>query len=216
VNAFLVWGGGGHGKVVADLIRATGGTIIGFVDADPDKLGLVVEPGGSRVVLTEAEFLAGIAAGDPLPERASAVAIAIGENRRRFDGFCRLRDRVQMPPVVHDSAIVSTSSRIGPATVLMPNVVVNAETRIGAAVIVNTGAIVEHDCVIGDGAHLAPRSAIAGAVTIGERVLLGLGAVVIPGRSIGDDAVVGAGGVVVRDIEPAVTVAGSPARRLHR
>ena len=31
---FLLWGAGGHGKVVAHLVRATGGTVAGFVDGD--------------------------------------------------------------------------------------------------------------------------------------------------------------------------------------
>ena len=52
VGPLIVWGAGGHGKVVADLVRAAGGRTLGFVDADPDKLGREVEPGGGRVVMT--------------------------------------------------------------------------------------------------------------------------------------------------------------------
>ncbi|MBX6332487.1 MAG: acetyltransferase, partial [Gemmatimonadaceae bacterium] len=34
----LVWGAGGHGKVVADLIRLTGHHLVGFADRDEGKL----------------------------------------------------------------------------------------------------------------------------------------------------------------------------------
>ena len=42
----LIWGGGGHGKVVADLVRATGREVAGFADRDAAKVGRMVEPGG--------------------------------------------------------------------------------------------------------------------------------------------------------------------------
>jgi hypothetical protein len=36
-EAFLIWGGGGHGKVIADLVRACGFEVLRFVDADASK-----------------------------------------------------------------------------------------------------------------------------------------------------------------------------------
>jgi hypothetical protein len=35
----LIWGAGGHGKVVADLVRALGHELAGYVDADAGRLG---------------------------------------------------------------------------------------------------------------------------------------------------------------------------------
>ncbi|MBV9108419.1 MAG: hypothetical protein JO306_03305, partial [Gemmatimonadetes bacterium] len=79
----LVWGGGGHGKVVADAARAAGWTVTGFVDRDASLVGRVVEPGGARVVLDEGALRALLAAGR-LAGQADAVAVAVGDNRTRL------------------------------------------------------------------------------------------------------------------------------------
>lgn len=205
----LIVGGGGHGKVVADMARACGHEVVGFADVDASKLGKVVEPGGARVLLTQAELLA--ATEDTLPFGATAIALAVGNNRARLVLSGSL-DARSLPALVHPSAIVSPSAAIGAGTVVLPAAVVNAAARIGAAVIVNTAAVVEHDCVLGDGVHVSPGAVLAGGVTVGARGWIGAGATVIPGVRIGEDVVVGAGAVVTRDVPEGVTVVGVPAR----
>jgi maltose O-acetyltransferase len=54
------------------------------------------------------------------------------------------------------------------------------------------------------------------SVMIGRNVWIGGGAILLPGITVGDDAVIGAGSVVTRDVAPSATVAGNPARLLHR
>jgi maltose O-acetyltransferase len=49
-------------------------------------------------------------------------------------------------------------------------------------------------------------------VRIGSDAWIGGGAIILPGVTIGDGAVIGAGSVVTRDVAPAQTVAGNPAR----
>jgi sugar O-acyltransferase (sialic acid O-acetyltransferase NeuD family) len=213
MSRFLIWGGGGHGKVIADLVRALGHEIVGFVDADPDKMDREVEPGGGRVVISEASFLRCIEEGDLLPEGADAVALAIGDNRRRVDAMSRLRPE-RIPALVHPGAVVSPSARIGEGSVVFARAVIHASARVGAGVIVNTAAVVEHDCVVSDGAHLAPASVLAGGARVGEMSWIGAGAVVIQGRTVGREVMVGAGAAVISDVADRTTVVGVPARQM--
>lgn len=206
----LIWGAGGHGKVVADVARALGYTVVGYVDADPARLGRVVEPGGAEVVLMEEQFLTRLReGGTDLP--ADTLALAIGSNEVRLD---RLREAgdLSFPVLSHPTATISPSARIGRGTVVMPRAVINANARIGEGVIVNTSAIIEHDCVIGDGAHISPGAVLAGGVHVGAGSWVGAGAVVIQGVRIGANVVVGAGAVVIRDLTDGVTAVGVPAR----
>jgi sugar O-acyltransferase (sialic acid O-acetyltransferase NeuD family) len=214
-DLFLVWGGGGHGRVVADVARAGGATVVGFIDRDAAKVGLRISPSGDSVVLEEAGFLDHVKAGRSLPYSATGVALGIGDNAQR--SRCRGRlDATLLPPVVHPAAIVSPSARIGPGAVVMPNVVVNAGAQIGAGAILNTACVIEHDCVIGEDAHVSPGAILAGAVKVGAGAWVGAGATVIPGVSIGEWAVIGAGAVVIRDVPAGVTVVGNPARTIPR
>jgi sugar O-acyltransferase (sialic acid O-acetyltransferase NeuD family) len=206
---FLVWGGGGHGKVLADLIRALGHQVCGFVDADPAKHDALVEPGGGRVLVAQDHLLRCAGAGG-YPLEATAVALAIGDNRARSRCLAGLGP-LRAPPLVHPSAAVSPSAAVGRGSVVFPGAVLNAAAVLGDAVIVNSRAVVEHDCMVGDGAHVSPGAVLCGDVRVGPRSWVGAGSILIPGVRIGADVVVGAGAVVIRDVPDGSTVIGNPA-----
>ena len=211
----LIWGGGGHGKVVADLVRATGREVAGFADRDAAKLGHVVEPGGGRVTLAEGDLCRALRSGAILPEGASAVALGMGDNAARLERARLVLDAdhgVSLPPFVHPAATVSPSVTLGAGAVVFAGAIINAAARIGIAAVVNSGAIIEHDCVIGDGTHITPGATLTGGVRVGSTCLIGARAVLLPGVSVGDEAVVGAGAVVHRDVPAGACVAGVPAR----
>jgi UDP-perosamine 4-acetyltransferase len=212
---FVIWGAGGHGRVVADVIRAAGHVVVGYVDRDAGKLGAVVEPGGAAVLCGEEELMQGLATGAGLPEGATALALGVGANTLRW-ACVRLVPPAWLPPVVHPAAMVSPSARLGEGTVVFPGAIVNAAACVGRGVIVNSGAIVEHDCTVGDGAHVAPGAVLTGNVTVGRTALIGARAVVLPGVAVGDGGTVGSGAVVARNVPAGATVAGVPARILSR
>jgi sugar O-acyltransferase (sialic acid O-acetyltransferase NeuD family) len=200
---WLVWGGGGHGAVVAAAIRAGGDVVVGFADQVATGDGF----------FTEASLKASFSQGHPLPGGASRVALGIGENLIR-QSVLQLMEAEQSPAIVHPTAWVEPDATIGWATVILPHALVHSRARIGAAVIINSGAIIEHDCVIGDAVHMSPGAVATGGVVIDDGAWVGAGAVILPGIRIGASAVVGAGAVVTRDVPPRITVAGNPAREL--
>jgi sugar O-acyltransferase (sialic acid O-acetyltransferase NeuD family) len=215
MNRYLIWGSGGHGKVVADLIRATGGEVVGFVDRDAERLGLQVEPGGGRVVMTEDVIQGSRDAADVIVDTADSVAVAIGANSRRLE-CVRLLGPACAGALRHPSAIISPSVETGQGSVVFPGVVINAAAVIGDAVIANSACVIEHDCRIGDGVHISPGAVLAGGVTVGPRTWIGAGATIIQGITIGADATVGAGAVVIRDVPDGATVVGVPAAPVRR
>lgn len=211
----LIWGAGGHGKVVADLVRAAGHAVAGYADVDQAKWGVVVEPGGATVVISEADLVQLLDQGGPLPCRATAIALALGDNDARLRSAKRAA-RALMPALVHPAATVSESAQLGRGTVVFAGAVVNAAANIGSAAIINTSAVIEHDCTIGDGAHIAPGAVLTGGVNVGQGTLVGARAVVLPGVTIEADALIGAGSVVAGDVKTGMVVAGVPARVLRQ
>jgi sugar O-acyltransferase (sialic acid O-acetyltransferase NeuD family) len=206
----LVWGAGGHGRVVADVAVSAGYCVSGFIDADPAKLGKQVGSAGLAVIVTEQDFL-----DDRATWGTTAVALGIGDNAARMRAHALLHASL-LPPLIHHSAVISPSARLGAGTVIMPSVIVNTDAIIGDGVILNSGCIVEHDCRIAAGVHVSPGAVLAGAVHLHEESWVGAGATVIPGCSIGSRSIIGAGAVVTSDLPPGGIFAGVPARAITR
>jgi sugar O-acyltransferase (sialic acid O-acetyltransferase NeuD family) len=205
----VVYGASGHGKVVADIARLAGLELAGFLDDDPAKLG------GVHFGFTVLSWEVILRQHERTPELG--VALGIGDNARREACFARLvAAGLTVPCLVHPSAVIAASSRLGAGTVVMAGAVVNPDAMVGEGCILNTGSVVEHDDRLGRFVHLSPNAALGGGVSIGHRTHIGLGSVVLPGVAIGDDVRVGAGAVVHRPVADAATVVGIPAHPIAR
>jgi sugar O-acyltransferase (sialic acid O-acetyltransferase NeuD family) len=198
----VVYGAGGHGKVVAEILLAGGQQIAGFLDDNPALTGSVLL---GFPVLLAAEWLE--------KNTGAQVALGIGNNSQRQGAAQQItKFGGQLITAIHPGAIVAGSARVGSGVLIMPAAALNAECHVADGVIINTGAIVEHDVKVGRYAHLAPRSVLGGGVEIGDFAQIGIGAVVLPGKRIGDHAVIGAGAVVVDDVPSGAVAYGVPAR----
>lgn len=204
-NLLLIWGGGGHGKVVLDIARSTGRfEHIAFLDDDRARAG---------VAFCDCPLLGGP---EQLPRFVeSDFVVALGDNRTRARCFARaLRNGLWPAALVHSSAVISPSAEIRPGTVVLPGAIVNAGVVVGENCIINSGAVIEHDCRIEAHVHIAPRAVLGGGVSVGPFSHVGMGAIVLPGARVGEESVVGAGAVVLKEAPAHCTVVGVPAKVL--
>jgi acetyltransferase EpsM len=204
-----VYGAGGHGKVVADLLVSRDEKeFAGFVDDREELWGAKVM---GFPVLGGGEWLRGEAGSTRI-----AVALGVGDNAsRKWIGENYANWGVEILTAVHPKAAVSRAASVGRGTVVMANATINADAVVGEGVIVNSGAVVEHDVKVGEYAHVAPNAAMGGGSSLGAFSHLGIGASVLPGVRIGAHTVVGAGAVVVKNLPDDVVAIGVPSR-IHR
>jgi acetyltransferase EpsM len=198
---FVIYGAGGHARVVLDAARMAGIYPKTFVD--------------DNSICNDVDGIPVLSSGDPWWSNLSkfAFVVAIGENEARARVYQTLLIRGGIPTtVVHPSAIISSRSKIGLGSVVMPGTVVNSGTEIGVNSIINTCCSVDHDSRIGDHVHICPGARLAGGVRVGSLSMVGTGACVIPGIKIGIKTLVGAGSVVVRDLPDNCKALGNPAR----
>lgn len=209
----ILWivGAGGHAAVVADAARSTGAWsgVAFFDDLWPE-----MRSADGCEVLGNLDMLRRMVSASGWPTGQQAV-VGIGHNATRLGLSREVLDLGgTLATVVHTTAVISPSARLGAGSVVFAKAVVNPHSRLGLGCIVNTGAIVDHDVAIDDGVHICPGVALAGNVTVGELATIGIGTCVIQGIRIGQRATVGAGTTVIRDVEAETTVAGNPARRI--
>ncbi len=198
----LIYGAGGHGKVVFDCCKRLGFNVLGFIDDDSSKTKNIDLP------VFRKEFL---------HKFKGFIALGIGNNSARKKIYQEInRANLNILTIIDINATVSSFSTIGNGTVVFPKAVINNSAKIGVGCIINTGAIVEHDCIIGDFSHISPNAALAGGVMIGNLTQIGIGAVVKENTKIGNNVIVGAGAVVVKDIPDNVIVIGNPAKVLRK
>jgi UDP-perosamine 4-acetyltransferase len=205
-NSVVLIGGGGHAKVIADILDRTGAPIAGCVC-----------PRGSSQ-LPDIPWLAeDIDLETILARGLHLVHIAIGDNSIR-QRLCRsvVARGFRLASAISPEAVVSTRATLGQGVAVMPGVVVNAYARIGECAILNTCASVDHDCDVGAFAHVAPGCRVAGNVVIGEGSFIGTGCSIIPGMHVGEWSVLGAGSVVIQSVPDRVTAVGVPARVVKR
>ena len=195
-NAIIVYGAGGHGKALIDLIRAEGTyPILGIIDdnipAGTSVMGVPVL-GGHNSLKRLAEQGVHLA--------ANAVG-GIGDIQSRIKVFERLEQvGFSCPSLVHPAAFVEPSAVLAYGVQVMPFAYVGSESHVGFGVIVNTGAIVSHDCTLGDYANLSPGAILAGEVNVGSAVLIGMGVTVNLRVKVGDRARIGNGATVKGDV----------------
>ena len=122
----FVYGAGGHGKVVADILMSTGDTeLAGFADDREELWGTKIL---GLPVVGNGEWLRREAASSRV-----AVALGVGEgsSRQLIMERCS-QSGMEILTLVHPAATVARSAQLGPGTVVMAGAIINAEAKIGS------------------------------------------------------------------------------------
>ena len=195
----VIYGAGGHSRVVAALVQALGWRVHGFYDDSFAGLELIQ---GAPVRGTFAAMAQAL-------EVTDQAAIALGDSQRRQEAFFRVRAwGFRLPAFVHPWARIEREARVGDGAIVCLGAMVGTQAVVGQGAIVNTGAIIDHESCLGDFSHLAPGVAVAGRTKLGARVFVGMNACVADGLHVGDDAVIGAGSVVLADVPAGAKILG--------
>ena len=188
MKSIYIYGGGGHGQVVADIAQAVGYEQIIFLD----------DAGANKF-------------DEALPKKD--IIVAVGNNLIRHHLCKRVTDAgFNLVSLIHPSAVVSPKAKIAAGVVVMPRAVINAWATLEEGVIVNTAAVVEHHCMLHAYSNLCPNVSLAGNVIVGEHTDIGIGSCAIQGMRIGAYSLIGAGSVIVNHVEDNILAFGNPAR----
>lgn len=134
----IILGAGGYGRTVADIAAQTDryDRICFLDDSSTDAIGICAEYQNFKEINTE-------------------YYPAFGNNVFRLEWMKKLQqDGCTITTIIHPSAYVSPTAKLGVGSVIMPGAIVNTGTVVKEGCIINCGAIVDHDCVLGEGVHV--------------------------------------------------------------
>jgi acetyltransferase EpsM len=195
-TAILVYGGGGHGKSVIELLRAIGTyRVVGVLD---DGL----QAGGA---LLDVPIVGGQEELGKLYQQGVHLAVnavgGIGNVAIRIQVFERLAEAgFACPAVAHPTAFIEPSAKLSAGVQVFPHAYIGSEAKSGFGSIINTGAIVSHDCQLGNYVNISPGAMLAGEVQVGDGALIGMGATINLRAKIGAGARIGNGATVKSDV----------------
>ena len=203
----VIVGSGGHARVLIDCLQLIGREVLFCTEISPELYGQLVDgvliKGPDELILDlDCEKV----------QLANGIG-SIGEPSRRQKVYERFTEKgFEFASVIHPTAAVSGSVKIGEGVQIMAGAVAQSGATISHNTILNTAATIDHDCQIGPHCHIAPRATLSGAVVVGKRSHIGTGANVIQAIHIGEGCVVGAGATVVKNLSDGTVAVGTPAK----
>jgi sugar O-acyltransferase (sialic acid O-acetyltransferase NeuD family) len=200
----IIVGAGGFGREMyhwaRDCFAAEQYRIKGFLSAKPTDLE------GFEI---KAPIL-----GDPMqyiPQANDRFLFAIGlidVKRRLIDAL--VSKGAQFERLVHPTAIVCNTAKLGAGVVICPFVTVSDSVRVDDFAMLNFYASCGHDAQVGAYSVLCPYATLNGFAVIEEEVFMGTHSTVTPSRRVGHHSKISANSLVSQNTQPHTLVFGVP------
>ena len=204
IQNIAIIGGGGHSKVVVDIIntqRHINYNIIGYFD-DNERSNLYNMPylgKINKIKNCESKIYYVIAIGN------------IGIRRQIYKQYNKLR----YISLIHPKSIVSQSAIIEEGTVICAGAIIQPKVKIGRCCIINTNSNIDHESIICDFVNINPSATLCGNVLIGKNTIVGANATIIEKIKIGECNIIGAGSVIIRNTNDHSKLVGVPGKLLN-
>jgi acetyltransferase EpsM len=200
----IIIGGGGHSKVVVDIIntqRRIKCKILGYYDDDKNSN------------LYDIKYLGKI---NKIQNCESDIyyTIAIGDCNIRKNMYNKYNN-LRYISLIHPKSIISRSAIIEEGTVICAGAIVQPEVKIGKCCIINTNSNIDHESIICDFVNINPSATLCGNVLIGKNTIVGANATIIEKIKIGECNIIGAGSVIIRDTTDHSKLVGVPGKLLN-
>ena len=209
MDNIVIIGGGGHAKVLINIIKKNNDfAITGYTDNNDCGEQLGIKYLGNDTILGELIT----------NNKCSHAALGVGQinlNNKRYIITGSIKNLgYKFPAIISKDSIINEDVSIGEGTVVFDGVVINSGSKIGKFSILNTGVIIDHDCEIGDHTHIATGAVLSGGVKVRSNSMIGAGATVIQYKEIAESCMIGAGAVVTNDLKEPGVYAGIPAKKI--
>lgn len=203
-NIYIV-GAGTYGEAMCELANIIGYTVIGFYDEDDIKLNTSVM--GVKVIgkfsnINEEDI------------KGKNFIVAIGDNEVRYNLMTKINKLGGITPaLIHPSAIISPSAKIGKGVYIQANAYIWTKVIIDDFCIISPNVVIAHHTYVGKACLISTLTGVGASIKIEDKVFIGMGCTIVTGMHVvGGNSIIGAGAVVLKDTERNSIYAGIPAK----
>lgn len=200
----VIVGAGGFGREMFHWSRDTFSRdeyrIKGFLSAKPNDLD------GFEV---QAPILGDPMTYQPQPNERFLFGIGLIDVKRRLIDAL-VSKGAQFERLIHPTAIVCPTAKLGVGVVLCPYSIVSESVVVGDYTMLSYFASCGHDAKIGAYSVMCPYATLNGFVVVEEEVFLGTHCTITPSRKVGHHSKVSANTMVRKDAPPYSLVYGVP------
>jgi len=208
MKSILIFGAGGHAKVIVDIIEKQGKyNIAGFIDNHCSKNTVIM---GYKVIGNDSAFKEIVSSYE-----IYGGVIGIGDNSIRSkirNQIIKVIPNFEFINCIHPKAVVAKDVTLGDGNVVMAGAIINSSTKIKNHCILNTNSSIDHDGLMSDFSSIAPNTTVGGSVEIGDYSAIGIGANIFDSIKIGCNCVIGGGSLVCNDTKDNSIYYGSPSK----
>lgn len=198
MKKLIIIGCGGHAAEIVDYINIINDisktkkyNLLGFVD-NTDKYYL-------HYAFKE-KFLGN--ANDHLVIKDVYYILGIGDmsiRRKVIDEY--LTKGAKFETIIHPTALISKSAKIGQGSLIAHNVSIGPKASIGNFCVINSRSTIGHDSIIGENNFISPQVVVGGFAKIGNENMLGTNSCVIPKINIGNFNKIMAGMPILNNVK---------------
>ena len=214
MNNFIIFGYGGHARVILDSISVIKNSrVLGFISNKKYDTSFAKKVKYLGEIKNLNEII------KKIKLKNVVGIIAIGNNIKRKQIFLqvnKINRKFKWGNVIHPAAVISPSAIIGSGNMILAGSIICAETEMENHVSINTGSYIDHNNKFCNFSSTGPGVATGGNVVVGEQSFLGIGATIKQNIIIEKNTIVGGQAFVNKNCKPNSIYFGIPARRIKK
>lgn len=208
-NDIYIIGAGTYGEAMHELATLNGYEIKAYYDEDEAKLNKLVmgiEVVGKFSELGETDI------------KNKQYIVAIGANKVRNKIMTKINELGGITPtLIHPTAIVSESAKIGKGVYIQANAYIWTKVNISDYCIISPNVVIAHHSSLGKACLVSTLTGVGASITIKDNVFIGMGSTIVTGMTlVGENSIIGAGAVVLKNVEKNSVYAGVPAKKIRK
>ncbi len=200
----IIVGAGGHAAELVDYMIYMNQS--SNADQDWDVLGLI-DDSESNYDAYDYNFPYLGAINDHIVNSDATYIMGIANMKYRRNIIEQLIEKgAQFTNLIHPTALISPSAKIGIGCVISHNVSVGPKAIIRDFNLINSRCTIGHDSKIGNYNFLSPQVVTGGFAEMGDENFIGTNAAILPAIILGNHNTIAAGMIVDRKVEDNATV----------